>query len=110
MLLTLALAMTQSSAADATPEHPAMLSHQPEQDAPTATQVWQPLANKGLNGTVWVISVDGSDLYVGGNFTESADGQVTNLNHIAKYSNGAWSPLSNAGLNGPVSALLNRTA
>ena len=43
--------------------------------------------------------------YVGGDFTRTADGQVINLNNIARYSGGQWSALPNNGLNGQVNAL-----
>ena len=52
------------------------------------------------------LAVSGSDLYVGGSFTQSADGSVMNLNKIAKYSGGGtWSVPANNGLNGYVKAL-----
>ena len=66
---------------------------------------WSALANNGLNEWVDALAVIGSDLYVGGTFTQTANGTVTNLNHIAKYSGGTWSALANNGLNGPVYAL-----
>jgi len=76
-------------------------------DAPAApnADIWSPLANHGLTGNstlshVSAIAVVGSDLYVGGNFTQTYDGSVTNLNHIARYSGGTWSPLANHGLTG----------
>ena len=42
---------------------------------------------------------------MGGFFDETADGSVTNLGNIAKYSNGTWSALPNGGLTGAVMAL-----
>jgi len=50
--------------------------------------------------------VDGSDLYVGGPFTQTRDGTLT-LNSIARYDTTAntWHPLPNQGLNNEVSAL-----
>ncbi len=65
---------------------------------------WTPLARNGLNSFVTALAVSGGDLYVGGDFTQTADGTMT-LNHIAKYSGGVWLPLANNGLNGPVRAL-----
>jgi hypothetical protein len=44
---------------------------------------WNAL-NKGLNGTVYDIFVDGPDVYVGGSFTATADGATT-LNGIARW-------------------------
>ncbi|WKZ49592.1 MAG: DNRLRE domain-containing protein [Anaerolineales bacterium] len=75
---------------------------------PSATSpdalAWASFAKKGLNDVVRALAVIGSDLYVGGDFTQTADGTMT-LNYIAKYSNGAWSALANNGLNDWVSAL-----
>jgi hypothetical protein len=64
---------------------------------------WSALAHNGLTGQygdVEALAMMGSDLYVGGYFTTTADGAVTNLNHIARYSGSAWSALNNMGLNG----------
>ncbi|NOG76500.1 MAG: DNRLRE domain-containing protein [Chloroflexi bacterium] len=78
----------------------------PRASAPAApdTLMWTPLARNGLNNFVTALAVSGGDLYVGGDFTQTADGTMT-LNHIAKYSGGAWSSLANNGLNGGVRAL-----
>jgi trimeric autotransporter adhesin len=77
-----------------------ILSHDASAPAAPSANTWSALAHTGLNSS-WVnaIAVSGSDLYVGGSFTQTADGTVTNLNHIAKYSGGAWSALANDGLN-----------
>lgn len=61
---------------------------------------WLPIPHTGLNGTVHAIAVIGADVYVGGTFTETKDGQVSNLNLVAKFSNGTWEPLPNLGLEG----------
>ncbi len=61
---------------------------------------WSPIPHDGLNGTVTAIAVIGSDVYVGGTFTETKDGQVSDLNLIAKFSNGTWEPMPNLGLEG----------
>jgi len=66
---------------------------------------WSALANCGLNFSVYSLAVSGTDLYVGGGFTEAADGIVVDLNHIARYSAGAWSALPNYGLEDSVTAL-----
>jgi hypothetical protein len=63
------------------------------------------LPNNGLNGEVNALLFSGSDLYVGGAFTQTADGAVTNLNNIARFSGGVWSALPNNGLNTTVNAL-----
>jgi roadblock/LC7 domain-containing protein len=78
------------------------------QSAPAAASNagWSGFANNGLNGSVTALALMGSDLYVGGgSFNATADGDVTNLNSIAKYSGGTWSPLANNGLDGGVYAL-----
>jgi LPXTG-site transpeptidase (sortase) family protein len=54
-----------------------------------STNNWDPLSNNGLNGgtfsdVVWDLAVVGSDLYAGGDFTQTADGTMT-LNRIARY-------------------------
>lgn len=61
---------------------------------------WVPIPQDGLNGSVTAIAVIGSDVYVGGTFSETKDGQVTDLNLIAKFSNGNWEPMPNLGLEG----------
>jgi hypothetical protein len=59
-----------------------------------------------LDKVVEVLAVMGSDLYVGGAFTQTADGTVTNLSYIARYScDGKWSTLANNGLDYYVYAL-----
>ena len=47
----------------------------------------------------------GNNLYVGGNFDQTADGSILNLNNIARYSLAlphTWSSLPNTGTAGPV--------
>jgi hypothetical protein len=72
---------------------------------------WSALPNHGLNNPsyvsnpVYALAFIGSDLYVGGAFTQTADGAVTNLNNIAKFSGGIWSALPNNGLSSTVLAL-----
>lgn len=57
----------------------------------------------GLNGKVFSMSVSGDFLYVGGNFTDTADGGNGNMKHIAAYSVGSesWSSMG-GGVNGLV--------
>lgn len=57
----------------------------------------------GLNGEVFSMSVSDDFLYVGGNFTDTADGGNGNLKHVAAYSIGSesWSNLG-GGVNGLV--------
>jgi hypothetical protein len=72
---------------------------------PAQSLGWIPLLHNPMSGGVNAISIIGNDLYIGGNFTFIPDGGTTNLNHIAKYSNGVWSALANNGLNSTVNAL-----
>lgn len=73
--------------------------------SPMNSGAWSALANYGLNGDVYAIAQIGDDIYVGGNFSQTWDGAVTNLNYIARYNNGTWYPLHNNGLSGRVNAL-----
>lgn len=68
---------------------------------------WVLVSHQGLNDDVFALAADGSDLYVGGLFTQSYDGVVTNLNSIAKFdtSGNSWSALPHNGLNGAVLAI-----
>ncbi len=63
---------------------------------------WNPLGT-GMNGQVRAIVINGSDMYVGGDFT-SAGSCTSGCNRIAKWDGSAWSPLG-TGMNGYVSAL-----
>lgn len=73
----------------------------------SAAVSWAALPHDGLNGTVRAMVVLGDYLYVGGDFTQTSDGSVTNLNHIARYNlkTKTWSAMDENGLNGTVSAL-----
>jgi len=82
-----------------------ILTHDAPAPAAPNADTWWAFAHTGLNYPVDALAVMGSDLYVGGEFTQTADGTVTNLNHIAKYSGGTWSALANHGLNSAVEAL-----
>jgi N-acetylneuraminic acid mutarotase len=81
--------------------------------ATTEAHMWLPFPNDGLdnnigpNSTVLALAVVGQDLYVGGVFTETADGLVKDLNGIAKFDSltYTWSALPNKGLAGGVEAL-----
>ena len=66
----------------------------------TSDNTWHALPNQGLNGDIFALAVSGSDLYVGGNFTQTGDGTLTNLGHIARYDTSAntWHALPNQGL------------
>ncbi|HMS42296.1 MAG TPA: kelch repeat-containing protein, partial [Pyrinomonadaceae bacterium] len=66
-----------------------------------ATKTWSALPNNGLNGPVFALAVSGDNLYVGGQFSQTANGAVTNLNNIAVYNltTNTWSPLPGNGLN-----------
>jgi N-acetylneuraminic acid mutarotase len=73
----------------------------------TTTGTWHALPNQGLGGSVSAMALDGSDLYVGGDFTRTDDGTLTSLGRIARYDTtaGTWNALSNQGLNNDVRAL-----
>jgi len=63
---------------------------------------WHPLENDGLDGFVRTFYLFGGDLYVGGDFTQTGDGLVTDLNGIARYdiANETWHALPKKGLTG----------
>ncbi|MBI4673503.1 MAG: hypothetical protein HY741_17765 [Chloroflexi bacterium] len=71
------------------------------------TNAWLPMPNNGLSGAVYAIAAVGTDIYVGGAFTQTADGSVTDMRNIAKLNTvgNAWSPLLNNGLNDHVNTL-----
>jgi N-acetylneuraminic acid mutarotase len=73
----------------------------------TAAGTWHPLNNQGLDDTVRTLAMMGSDLYVGGHFTQTGDGSLTSLGRIARYDTmaGTWHPLNNQGLSNWVLAL-----
>jgi len=68
--------------------------------------VWSSL-DSGLNLTVLSLAVSGTELYVGGQFTDVGFGgtPVPGLNHIAKWNGTSWSALDK-GLDGRVDALV----
>ncbi len=72
-----------------------------------ATSTWSPLAGNGLNGQVHALAISGDNLYVGGSFTGTFDGTMTNLNNIARYNltTNTWSSLTDDGLDLAVNAL-----
>ena len=73
----------------------------------TTAGAWHALLNQGLDDRVYKLAVSGDDLYVGGWFTRTGDGSLTDLGNIARYDTtaGAWHALPNRGLNGVVGAL-----
>jgi N-acetylneuraminic acid mutarotase len=75
--------------------------------ASSQVTTWSPLSNQGVNDSVRALAQVGSDLYVGGEFTQTDDGALTNLGHIARYNTtaGTWHALSNQGLDGDVYVL-----
>jgi len=72
---------------------------------------WHALPNQGLYSSVTpgvqALAVDGGDLYVGGGFTQTGDGALTNLNRIARYETrgNTWHALPHQGLSDTVWAL-----
>ncbi len=73
----------------------------------TTAGIWHTLPNQGLNGNVYVLLTAGSDVYVGGGFSQTGDGAETNLGNIARYHavSGTWNALNHQGLNDAVLAL-----
>lgn len=65
------------------------------------------LSGGGLNSYVKSLLLIDNTLYMGGNFTNTAQGSVQGLNYVAAYSPSSktWSPLG-AGVNGPVTSIL----
>jgi trimeric autotransporter adhesin len=55
--------------------------------------------NNGVAGSVYAIAVSGSDVYVGGYFTQLGD-NTTSANYIAKWNGTAWSTLTSGASNG----------
>ncbi len=72
-----------------------------------ATKTWSALANNGLNGPVFGLAISGDILYVGGEFSQTNDGAVTNMRGVARYNTvtNTWSALANDGLAGIVLGL-----
>ncbi len=78
---------------------------------------WSALGNNGLlngslNNDVWAIAVSGTDLYVGGTFTDVSDygTPLPAADYIARWNGSHWFPLlgdgvSNGSLNGTVYAI-----
>jgi hypothetical protein len=84
------------------PERGPVFSTEPQMLADS----WSALGN-GLNSGVNVMTVSGTDIYVGGNFTGVGAGgtAVPGLNYIAKWNGSAWSALG-SGLNGSVMTIV----
>ncbi|EED16981.1 cellular morphogenesis protein (Rax2), putative [Talaromyces stipitatus ATCC 10500] len=66
------------------------------------------LSGGGLNSYVTSLLLLNDTLYAAGNFTNTGQGDVQGLNHVAAYSpsSNTWSPLG-AGVNGPVTSVLS---
>ncbi|KAL5320553.1 hypothetical protein ACEPPN_011362 [Leptodophora sp. 'Broadleaf-Isolate-01'] len=66
-----------------------------------------PLADGGLNGAVTSMFLNGTILYVGGQFTNTKSGRATGLSNVAAYdtSKNAWVALG-AGVSGQVSSVV----
>jgi len=68
---------------------------------------WHDLPNNGLDNEVSALAVDGSDLYVGGEFDHNGNATAISDN-IVRYDTtggGSWHDLPNDGLDGVVAAL-----
>ncbi len=68
------------------------------------------LAAGGVNSQITTMFLNGSLLYVGGNFTDTVKAKTAGLNHLAIYSipDKVWQPLG-AGVNGRVNAIVPLT-
>jgi hypothetical protein len=69
------------------------------------TADWQEVGTNAPYGTsspVWNITRVGSELYIGGTFTQA--GNDTNVQYLARMEGNRWVPVGN-GLNGPVYAI-----
>ena len=73
----------------------------------TVTKTWHALPNQGVSSAVYALAVSGSDLYVGGYFSQTGDGALTNLGSIARYntSTKTWHALPKQGLSNEVHTL-----
>ena len=104
----------QSAAADA-PVHPAPPPVPRAEDrgtasgsprpagVPTGNENWSNLFGlAGLNGPVYAIVIEGTDVYVGGSFTSAAGVSVSN---VARWDGHHWNSLG-SGTNGYVNALV----
>lgn len=78
----------------------------PQAHAAPLTGSWSALSHGGLDASVHALAVNGTDVYVGGTFSQTNDGAVKNLNHIARFntSTNTWSALPHGGLNYTVAA------
>ena len=70
---------------------------------------WGGLADNGLNGAVQTLAYDGTNLWVGGSFSD--DGNNTHLgntiyNNIAQYTGSVWAPAPDNGLDNDVRAIV----
>ena len=65
------------------------------------------LPNGGLNSNVQAMYLSGSTLYLGGNFSNTAQGSTNGLMNVASFDteNSKWMPLG-AGVNGPVMSIV----
>jgi hypothetical protein len=51
---------------------------------------WHSLAHGGLYRLGYALAISGSDLYVGGYFARTADGEVRSLNNVIRYRDENW--------------------
>jgi len=74
----------------------------------TGTNSWSVVGSSGVNsgntlngtsGIVYTIAIYGTDIYVGGEFTDVYSSTILYANRIAKYNNGNWSVLGSSGVN-----------
>ncbi|MBI3748934.1 MAG: Ig-like domain-containing protein [Chloroflexi bacterium] len=62
--------------------------------APAAAGGWSAVGNQGINAPIYAIAFSGSDVYVGGDFTNAAG--IPEADGIAKWDGTAWSALGSS--------------
>ncbi|MDW8391392.1 MAG: hypothetical protein RMK84_14800, partial [Oscillochloridaceae bacterium] len=65
-------------------------------------------ADGDLNGQVKALAVSGSDVYVGGQFTDAAG--ISQADHVARWDGSAWSALGGSGGNGALTGQVKALA
>ena len=74
----------------------------------TNNKKWHKMPSRGLNGDVWSFAASGNDVYVGGDFTRTRDGTLTNLGYLARYDTkqDSWHKLPQRSFKGNVRTML----
>ncbi len=69
----------------------------------SSTNTWSALGG-GVNGTVFAIAVSGSDVYVGGNFSQAGSNTASRIARWSSTTN-TWSPLGTGANNGVIGSV-----